>query len=104
MRQRRRFLATGLAIAFGGARAAPPAARQVVMENMAFMPAVATVRRGETVTWTNRDLFEHTVTSTSFDSGAIAPGRSWTMTATKAGRFAYACSLHPTMKATLVVE
>jgi plastocyanin len=39
-----------------------------------------------------------------FDSHQIATGRSWKYTASKAGVFAYACSLHPTMLGTLRVE
>jgi plastocyanin len=35
---------------------------------------------------------------------AIAPSASWSFTPTKAGRFDYVCTFHPTMKATVVVE
>ena len=38
------------------------------------------------------------------DSQAIAAGASWSAVAAHAGRFAYACTFHPTMVATLVVE
>ena len=86
------------------ARAAEPASRSVAIEQMRFTPQVLTVRRGETIVWTNRDLFPHTVTSDGFDSASIAPGASWTWTANKTGRFGYVCTLHPSMKATLVVE
>ena len=39
-----------------------------------------------------------------FDSGEIAPGKTWKYTAKKPGKFPYVCTLHPTMKGTLVVE
>jgi len=58
------------------------------------------------VVWTNKDPFPHTATSTAagFDSHPLAPGASFTFKATKKGEFAYVCTLHPTMKATLKVE
>ncbi|MBU6492658.1 MAG: cupredoxin family copper-binding protein [Burkholderiales bacterium] len=81
------------------------ARRIIVIENMQFTPASATVERGDEVVWINRDLVAHTATSAgAFDSHAIAPGQSWTYVARVPGRYAYGCSLHPTMKATLIVE
>jgi plastocyanin len=76
----------------------------VVLENMQFTPAIITVHRGDTVVWVNRDLVPHTATGSAFDSKAIAPSASWSFTPTKAGRFDYVCTFHPTMKATVVVE
>jgi len=43
-------------------------------------------------------------TVSSADPGALATGASWRYAAMKKGRFDYICTLHPTMKATLVVE
>ena len=106
-------IAALLACGAAGAEAAPPAAtsapaaaRTVVIENMQYAPAELHVRRGERVTWVNKDLVPHTVTARdkSFDSQSIAAGASWSTVAAHAGRFAYACSFHPTMSATLVVE
>jgi plastocyanin len=53
-----------------------------------------------------RDLVAHTVTARdgSFDSGNLAAGASWSTVAARAGRLDYACSLHPTMNARLVVR
>jgi len=78
----------------------------VVIDSLRFDPQVLTVKAGDTIVWVNRDPFPHTVTAEgkSFDSHEIAPGQSWKYTARKAGEFAYACMLHPTMKATLRVE
>jgi predicted outer membrane protein len=62
-------------------------------------------KRGDAVTWVNKDPYPHTVTAPgAFDSRDIAPNRGWTYTARKAGRYDYVCTLHPTMKATLIVE
>lgn len=77
----------------------------VTIESMEFRPAVLTVRQGDTVVWMNRDLVPHTATAPrAFDSGEIGPGRSWKMVAQTKGRYDYICTMHPTMKATLVVE
>ena len=78
----------------------------VAIDGTQFQPAALTVKLGDSVTWTNKDPFPHTVTSTagSFDSREIAPGKSWRYTAIKKGEFAYVCVFHPTMKATLKVE
>lgn len=80
--------------------------RQVSIEGMRFQPESITVQAGESVNWTNRDMFPHTATSPSagFDSGQIDADGSWKLTASKKGDFAYTCALHPTMKGTLRVR
>jgi plastocyanin len=85
---------------------AASASHTVVMEGVAFMPNVLTVAQGDTVVWVNKDAFPHTATAQdkSFDSKEIAAGKSWRFTAKKTGKFAYVCTLHPTMKGTLVVK
>jgi plastocyanin len=97
----------GLAAAAPAASAAAAAAatHTVVIDGMQFQPARLAVRRGESVTWVNRDLVEHTVTAApTLDSGKIAPGQSWTIRASKAGTYDYHCDLHPTMQAQLTVR
>jgi plastocyanin len=78
----------------------------VAIDAMAFTPAVLTLRPGERVTWTNHDPFPHTATADGggFDSKEIAPAASFTYVAAKPGVYPYGCTLHPTMRATLVVE
>ncbi len=80
--------------------------RVVTIEGLRFEPAVLTVRPGERVTWINKDPFPHTVTAgnNAFDSGNLAPGVSWSLAARSAGTYPYGCSLHPTMKGTLIVK
>lgn len=109
-RHRTAALALGLALLSSGA-VAEPATHQVVIEGMRFTPATLTVVAGERIVWVNRDLVPHTVTAVApaaarpvFDSGPIAPGASWTLVASASGRFAYRCTLHPTMKAELIVR
>jgi len=98
----RRWLAIALAFAAMPVLAAD---RTIVIDGTAFAPATVTVERGDRVTWVNKDPFPHTATAKgTFDSGSIAAGASWTWVASKAGTFDYICTLHPTMKAQLVVQ
>jgi plastocyanin len=74
---------------------------------MSFSPGTITVKVGTTVKWTNSDYYSsHTVTSddgTSFNSGSVASGSSFSYTPTAAGTFPYHCSIHAGMNGTLVV-
>ena len=81
-------------------------AHTVTIEAMSFKPQVLVVHRGDRITWTNKDPFPHTVTSTSgkFDSHEIAPDASWTYVARKAGEYDYVCTLHVTMKGKIEVR
>jgi plastocyanin len=71
----------------------PSAANQ---QDNAFDPNPLAVAVGDTVTWTNTDGTQHTVTSdapgTELDSGLIAPGGTYEHTFTSAGTFTYHCS------------
>jgi plastocyanin len=85
----------GLAVAGGlamlatiGAAPATPSASQhiVTMAHMNYGRMPADVHVGDTIVWVNRDTVPHTVTARdkSFDL-RIAPGKSATMIARKAG-------------------
>ena len=75
------------------------------MDGTRYEPAVITVKKGETVTFVNRDPFPHTVTAAGkFDSRSIAANAQWTYRASQPGEYAYICTLHPNMKGTLKVE
>jgi plastocyanin len=83
------------------------ATHAITIANFAFVPADTTITAGDTVTWTNTDPAPHDVTVTSgpvaIHSPTIATGQSWTYTFTMPGTYAYICSIHPDMRATLVV-
>ena len=83
-----------------------PATHTVTMENMRFQPQNLTVARGDTIVWVNKDLVPHTATSKDgvFDSGTVLAEKSWRFTARQEGEFAYSCTFHPTMTATLRVR
>lgn len=79
---------------------------RVIIRNLAFNPATLNVAVGATVTWRNDDSVPHTVTADggSFASSAIPSGGSFSHTFSTAGVFAYHCSIHPSMTATVVVQ
>ncbi len=100
-------MATG-APGAGGATAAgkPVSATRVAIQNFAFSPATVTVKAGTTVTWTNQDSDPHTVTAKSGagpDSPTLDQGATYQYTFTKAGQYAYLCTIHPFMLGTVVV-
>jgi plastocyanin len=77
----------------------------VTIKNFAFSPGTTSVNVGDTITWTNQDSAPHTATANdgSFDTGTLSKGKSGSHTFTKAGSFAYICSVHPSMKGTVTV-
>jgi plastocyanin len=76
--------------------------------NKGFTPNTITVVLGvnNTVVWTNNDSSPHTVTSNGgvFDSGNMAPGQTYSFTFSAPGTYAYHCTYHPWMTATVIVK
>ena len=89
-----------------GAPASAAGGSAVQIKDFKFDPASLTASVGASVTWTNQDSTGHTVTADdgSFDSKELPNGQTFSQTFSKAGTFAYHCSIHPTMKATIVVS
>jgi len=80
---------------------------RVEIRNFAFAPQTITVPAGTRVSWINRDEEPHTVTSAGglFKSSlALDTGDTYTATFAKPGTYAYYCSVHPMMVATVVVR
>ena len=72
-----------------------------------FDPKQTTVKAGTTIVWTNNSGTTHNITS---DAGAPATftlpvddGKTVSFKFTKPGTYPYHCSIHPTMKGTIVV-
>jgi predicted lipoprotein with Yx(FWY)xxD motif/plastocyanin len=93
----------------GGATQAPAAtgggsATNVDIRGSSF-PATTTVAAGTTVSWTNNDSEDHTVTAddNSFDSKNLAPGARFEHTFSSAGSVKYHCTIHPEMTGTVTV-
>ena len=82
---------------------------EVIIDGTQFTPQNLEIKVGEKVTWINQDLFAHTATQKGavgegFDSQVIPPGKSWTHKFKKPGTLNYTCSMHPTMRAILIVK
>ena len=78
-----------------------------------YNPSPFAVSVGTTVVWTNNDNTGHTVTEGSpsgntppngFDSGILAPGKTFTHNFNTTGTTQYYCTLHPTMLGELIVK
>ncbi|MGW6159720.1 plastocyanin/azurin family copper-binding protein, partial [Streptomyces sp. NPDC055144] len=87
--------------------AAPVTANAVTIKNFAFSPTRLKVKVGTRVTWTNQDTDAHTVTSAGsrgpLHSAALATHATYSYTFTKPGTYAYLCTIHPFMTATVEV-
>ena len=94
------------------ARPSPPAAPavnggpQIEISNFSFTPSSLTVPVGTTVTWVNHDDIPHTVTAKdhSFTSSGLDTEDSFSHQFSVAGTYAYYCTIHATMTATIIVR
>jgi plastocyanin len=88
------------------AAVAPAEAAQVRIENFQFSPATLTVPAGTTVTWTNQDGEEHTVTANgrAFSSAGLDTSETFAQRFDTPGTYAYHCALHPHMTAQIIVQ
>jgi plastocyanin len=81
---------------------------QVVLKGLFFNPPAIRAAVGQQVTWTQEDQAPHNVTSVSgppfTSSGTLAKlGSTFSIRLTEPGTIHYVCTLHPWMKATIVV-
>lgn len=79
---------------------------QVQVDNFSFAPATLTVPVNATVTWVNKDDVPHVIASDDglFKSKALDTDDKYSYTFTKAGTYAYYCSVHPKMVGKIVVH
>ena len=80
----------------------------VAMKVLEFIPTAVAARVGQRVVWTNDDSSPHNVTYVSgprFKSSRnLQPGARFSLKVTSPGTIHYYCTLHPWMKATIVVS
>lgn len=69
-----------------------------------FVPGELTVDLGQTVAFVNAHSDAHTATGSGFDTGVIASGQVATVVLDTAGKFAYACQIHPVMTGSISVR
>ncbi|WP_244140803.1 cupredoxin family copper-binding protein [Kaistella flava (ex Peng et al. 2021)] len=93
-----------------GATAATPSTNPnaethvVTIENMKYNPATITVKKGDQVTFNNKDIVEHNATEVNkaWASPMLQPGQSWTFTPEKTSD--YYCTIHLVMKGKIIVK
>jgi amicyanin len=78
------------------------------MKNLAFSPATIHAKVGQTIHWTNQDTPPHNVTYVSgpkfTSSSTLDTGATFSLKLTQAGTIHYYCTIHPFMRATIVVS
>jgi plastocyanin len=79
---------------------------EVRIDNFVFTPAIITVPLNSEVTWVNKDDIPHVVANNDglFKSKALDTDQKYSYTFTKAGTYAYYCSVHPKMVGKIVVQ
>ena len=79
---------------------------QIKLDNFTFGPATLTVPVKSTVTWVNKDDIPHVISSNDglFKSKALDTDDKFSYTFTKAGTYAYYCTIHSKMQGKVVVE
>jgi len=87
-------------------------ATTVNIENFAFNPASIAVPKGTTVTWVNQDTTDHQIVNDAqgtiaqgalFTSNSLPKGASYSFKFDNPGTYPYHCSIHPSMKAMVIV-
>ena len=81
------------------------------VEDICYIPSSIIVEKGKSITWVNEDSSFHSVTSGFygeptglFDSGYLDRYQSYTLSFDEFGTYDYFCTLHPWMKAQVIVE
>jgi plastocyanin len=80
-----------------------------MIKNFEFSPATLTIKTGTTVTWMNQDGAPHQIASdpgsvVAFISESLENGASYQFTFNQPGTYSYYCTIHPSMKGTIIVQ
>ena len=81
----------------------------VDIEESRYRPEELHVAAGAALTFVNHDPYAHTVTSkdgdpAAFDSGDLGEEATFEVSFDRPGTYRYFCRIHPTMRATVVVD
>lgn len=92
-------------VSLAAAADAPPGAR-IEIKDFMFTPMQLKTQVGVAVTWVNQDDEPHTIVSDTglFRSSALDTGDEFSFRFETPGTYHVFCSIHPQMKATIVVE
>jgi plastocyanin len=99
-------LSLSLTLSQGSAAAGSADGSQVVIKDFMFVPMELKIKAGSSVTWVNQDDEPHTVVGDGglFRSGALDTAMAFSYRFDKPGTYQVFCSIHPQMKATIIVE
>jgi len=89
-----------------GAAKRPSGPGTVAIAEFLFGPEKITVKRGQTITWTNVDESPHQVTvqgETTLRTPVVLKGQSTALRFDHVGTYGYICGLHPGMKGAIEV-
>jgi len=76
----------------------------VDIKDFTFSPSKIIVSKGTTVAWTNNDSVTHKIMVNDFLSGNINQGGVFKYVFDDVGTYEYYCTLHPSMRGTIVVQ
>lgn len=79
----------------------------VSIAGFAFNPKNITVSVGDTITWTNNDSAPHQLRGDNLStlySIQMPKGQTYGYTFDTAGTYTYHCTIHPSMKGTIIVK
>ena len=110
---RQRFLIAAAALAISaaaggcsssGTSLSGASGTKITIQNFAFKPSPLKAKVGDTITVTNKDNTDHSLTAddNSVDTGRFSTGTK-TITVTKAGELKYHCAVHSTMTGVIQV-
>lgn len=97
---------SGGSVSNASAQNTAPVGATIVMKGLRFEPTTATLRKGQSVRFVNKDTTAHTVLedvgprsgiAPIIESSRILPGETFTWVARNAGKVAFICTLHPTV-------
>lgn len=77
---------------------------EVSIDNYQFLPSTLTIHAGDSVKWTNNDRTAHIIKFASFESDSLSDGQTYNHKFNDKGKYNYICSIHPSMKGTIIVE
>ncbi len=76
---------------------------KIEIKNFAFSPSALTIKKGDTVSWTNKDSVPHQIKSAVFNSAVLSTGESFQFDFSTVGEYNYSCAIHPSMLGKITV-
>lgn len=78
--------------------------QNIFIKRSKFSPEEIRVKKGEVVTWMNRDGKDHSIQSESFRSVTIKNGENFQYKFETPGTYEYHCGINPEIKGKIIVE